>query len=105
MANGTRASKPFTPTARALRIVRAATGLTVQAFAERVGCSDSHLKRIEDGSRNPGPDLLAEVERAFQLPPTVLLVLALRSSEVGEIDAPLTNANVLAHLARLGEER
>jgi transcriptional regulator with XRE-family HTH domain len=105
MANHPRNSKPFSADARALRIVRGATGLTVAAFAERCGISDSHLKRVEDGSRKPGPTLQAAVERAFRLPSTVLRVLAMPSSEMAEIDAPRTNADVLAHLARLGEER
>jgi len=44
-----------------LREIRKAAGLTLAQLAERVGCDESYLSRIENGQRRGSPYFLAHL--------------------------------------------
>lgn len=50
---------------KSIRKMREAKGMSRAALAERVGISDSHLKKIESGSRKPGIDTYQKILNAL----------------------------------------
>lgn len=59
---------------------REAWGLSLQALADKVGCSKAHLHDLEHGrSRNPAADLIGRLADALMIPPVHLLNAALLS--------------------------
>ena len=50
---------------KSIRKMREAKGMSRAALAERVGISDSHLKKIESGSRQPGIDTYQKILNAL----------------------------------------
>lgn len=61
---------------RAIKIVRAAYGLSQTELAERLSITASHLSLIEAGKRQPSLRVLAEVSAALQVPQHLLSLLA-----------------------------
>ena len=46
---------------RNLKAMRLAAGLTLEQMAERLGCSESYLSRLERGERKGSPYFLAHL--------------------------------------------
>ncbi len=59
-----------------LRALRDAHGYTPETFAEVVGTSASNLRRIEQGKRQPAPDLRKRIAVHLRIP-----LVALRDKE------------------------
>ncbi len=59
-----------------LRALRDAHGFTPETFAEVVGTSASNLRRIEQGKRQPAPDLRKRIAIRLRIP-----LVALRDKE------------------------
>ena len=68
---------------KAIKIVRAAHGLTQRDLAERLSIGPSQLSLIEAGKRQPSVGVLDEIASVLEVPPHLLTVLA---SEPGDID-------------------
>lgn len=60
-------AKPSTQTLTGgtLRAVRKASGLTLEALAERAGTSAGYLSRVERGQRNPSTEWVRAVTQAI----------------------------------------
>lgn len=56
-----------------LRKARKAAGLTQAELAQRVGCDQSMISRIEQGKRPMTVDMLKVIARAVDLPAQALL--------------------------------
>lgn len=56
-----------------LRTLREASGLSVKALAEKVGCSNWHIYRIESGHGQPGAETYGAIKKALKADDTDLL--------------------------------
>ena len=61
--------------AEAFRLIRDRSGLTMRAFAARIGVSHVHVNDLERGKTMPSVDLLERVREAFGFDPHVLAAL------------------------------
>jgi transcriptional regulator with XRE-family HTH domain len=50
-----------------LRTLRKRRGLTVQQLGDLLGVHNSHVVRLEKGTRKPSVDLVLEISRIFQV--------------------------------------
>lgn len=62
-------------TARAVRVARAALGITQDELARRIGAHESSVSRFEGGSRKPTVDRMEAVARALDIPLPILMSL------------------------------
>src|SRR5215216_307277 len=53
-----------------LRLKRKALDLTREALADRVGCSVSMIRKLEDEERHPSPQIAELLAEIFKIPPT-----------------------------------
>ena len=58
-----------------LRQMRQNRGLTVRAFAERIGKTSGYISRIEGRGELPSPQFLCEIADVYQIDPKELLDL------------------------------
>jgi transcriptional regulator with XRE-family HTH domain len=84
---------------RALRLCRAAFGLSQAAFAARMGISASYLSLIEAGKRRPPEALLSALSDEMQLPRHLVLLLASEPRDVRETSHDELAKALLALLA------
>ena len=61
---------------KAIRLSRAAFGLSQSEFAERLSISPSYLSLIESGKRRPPEELLTRLSDELQIPVHLLVLLA-----------------------------
>lgn len=69
-------SRPKTPLDHEpakLRRCRFEAGFSLGRLAGAVGCSPGHLSELENGSRNPSPELLLRLSRALDCKPKDLM--------------------------------
>ena len=58
--------KTSTSIAERVKVLREASGMSLQAVADRVGCSKAHIWEMETGKAlNPGVELLRAIGRCF----------------------------------------
>jgi len=69
-----RNDKDTTHVGKAVRVARAARGISQKALAERLGVSANYLSLIENGKRQPSLSLLQRVGRELEVPPAYLLM-------------------------------
>jgi transcriptional regulator with XRE-family HTH domain len=67
---------------KAVKIVRAAQGLTQSELANRLSIGASHLSLIEAGKRQPSLKVLDEISAALDVPPHLLTLLASDPEEI-----------------------
>lgn len=84
---------------RALRLSRAAFGLSQAEFAKRLAISPSYLSLIEAGKRRPPQDLLMKLSDALKLPPHLVLLLAALPADARETSHDELAKALLALLA------
>jgi DNA-binding XRE family transcriptional regulator len=63
-----------------LKTSRLNRGWTQQEAAVRLGVTQAYLSMLEEGQRNPSPDLARKLMRVYGLPPTVLPVSDVRKN-------------------------
>jgi transcriptional regulator with XRE-family HTH domain len=94
---------------RAIKIVRAAYGLSQSALAERLSIGPSQLSLIEANKRQPSVRVLHEVSAALDVPPHLLTLLASTPEDLDENSDPKHVTEVARALLRLlvtvGEQR
>lgn len=71
--------------ARAVRIARAARGISQKELAERAGLDASYVSRIEFGERTPRQKAVASLASALQVPVDLLRLLAAPKEGLGGI--------------------
>ena len=71
---------------KALRIVRAASGLQQQELAQRAGLTASYVSLVEMGKRNPSSSAIRKLSRALNIPPHLLTLLATEPQDADLID-------------------
>ena len=81
---------------RAIRIVRAAYGLTQKALADRTSISPSHLSLIESEKRDPSLKVLQEICDTLGVPMHLMTLLASDSRDIDD----KKNADQIAEVAR-----
>ena len=90
---------------KAIRIFRAAHGLTQSELAERLSVGKSHLSLIESARRAPSLKVLSEVSMVLGVSPHLLTLLASepddlrplrREGETGELATALLNLLITA---------
>jgi transcriptional regulator with XRE-family HTH domain len=81
---------------RAIKVARAAAGLTQAQLADRLTVGQSHLSLIEAERRNPSLEVLQEIATALDVPVHLLTLLA---SEPEDLDDP-KNAGRVTEVAR-----
>jgi transcriptional regulator with XRE-family HTH domain len=86
---------------KAIKIVRAAHGLTQRDLAERLSVGPSQLSLIEAGKRKPSLDVLDEIASALQVPPHLLTVLASEPSDIDKRIDPKHLADLAKSLLEL----
>lgn len=62
--------------AKAIRICRAAFGLTQSELAARLSIGPSHLSLIESGKRHPSLETLGDIAGALAVPKPLIMLLA-----------------------------
>lgn len=67
---------------RALRIVRAAKGLSQKDVAERADLNPSYLSLLEREARSPSVNAISALSAALGIPPHLLALLASEDSEL-----------------------
>lgn len=72
--------------ARAIRIVRAATGLSQKDLAKRAKIDPSYVSLLEAGERLPGPRAMRRIATALKVPMPVITLLASEKSDLRGID-------------------
>ena len=66
---------------RALRVTRAARGISQQELAERSGVSASYISLIESGKREPTIGSMRKLAEALHIPLDLMMLLAIDSGE------------------------
>lgn len=76
---------------RTIKAARTLTGMTQASLAGAVGISQNHLSNVEAGKREPGILLLIRLSDALGVPPTTILVSALKIDPdvSAEVNRPL----------------
>ncbi len=75
---------------RALRIIRAAKGLSQKDVAERADLNPSYVSLLEKEARTPSVDTISDLSTALEVPPHLLTLLASEDADlvgVGEESA------------------
>lgn len=67
---------------RALRIVRAAKGLSQKEVAERADLNASYVSLLEKEARSPSVDTVSALATALEIPPHLLTLLASEDSDL-----------------------
>jgi transcriptional regulator with XRE-family HTH domain len=81
--------------ARALRMARAARGVSQQELAVQIDVKPSYISMLERGERkNPSTDVISRIARALNLPVPLLVLLGSDASDLNLINP--TDANRLA---------
>lgn len=80
---------------KAMRICRAAFGLSQAELAARLSIGPSQVSLIEAGKRQPSPRTLEELTRALGIPRSLLTLLASGPDELAREDEEIVD-----HLAR-----
>jgi transcriptional regulator with XRE-family HTH domain len=86
---------------KAIKIVRAAHGLTQSELAERLTIGASHLSLIESGKRQPSVKVLDEIATALEVPPHLLTVLASDPRDIAKRADPQQVAELARSLLEL----
>jgi transcriptional regulator with XRE-family HTH domain len=68
---------------KAIKVVRAARGLSQRTLAERTGLSANYISLLESGNRAPSMDALKLIAKATGVPVYLLVLLG---SEAEELD-------------------
>jgi transcriptional regulator with XRE-family HTH domain len=90
--------------ARALRMARAARGMSQQELARLVEIRPSYLSMLERGDRkNPSSDLVSKIARALNIPVPLFMLLGSDQSELNLISPPDANKLARALLEALTE--
>lgn len=84
---------------RALRLCRAAFGLSQAEFAKRLAISPSYLSLIEAGKRRAPQDVLMKLSDELKVPPHLVLLLASPPTDVRETSHDELAKALLALLA------
>lgn len=83
---------------RAIRVVRAAMGLSQKEIARRAGLNASYLSLIEKEARSPSTDALRLLSDALEIPPHLLALLASEESDLAglkEVEAETLGRQLL----------
>lgn len=67
---------------RALRIVRAAKGLSQKEVAERADLNPSYVSLLEKEARSPSVDTVSALATALEIPPHLFTLLASEDSDL-----------------------
>ena len=67
--------------AKAVRIIRAAKGLSQQEFAKKLGRDSSLISRIENNERVPSTGLIVELCDKFDIPLSLFSLLAVEDAK------------------------
>ena len=86
---------------KAIRIVRAARGLTQRELAGRLTIGPSQLSLVEAGKRRPSIGVLDEIASAMQVPPHLLTVLASEPDDIEKRIDPTQLAELATSLLEL----
>lgn len=68
--------------AKAVRIIRAATGFSQEEFAMRASINPSLISRIESGKRNPSKANINSISISFHVPLELIQILASESKSI-----------------------
>jgi transcriptional regulator with XRE-family HTH domain len=86
---------------KAIKIVRAAHGLTQRELAARLSVGPSALSLIEAGKRQPSVGVLDEIASVLHVPPHLLTVLASESNDIDKRIDPRQLADLAKSLLEL----
>jgi len=68
--------------AKAIRIIRATTGLSQEEFAKRASINPSLISRFENGRRNPSKANVKSISASFHIPLELIQILASESKNI-----------------------
>ena len=69
---------------KALRICRAARGLSQRDLAQKAGFSTSYISLVEQGKREPSLSGIKKLTEALSLPRDLLILLAIESADTNK---------------------
>lgn len=67
---------------KALRVARAISGMQQAEVAEKSGLDASYVSLIESGKRRPGPEAIASLSSALEMPVSLFKMLATERGDV-----------------------
>ena len=73
---------PIMKYGKAIRICRAARGLSQKDLAAKVGVDSSHVSLIESEKRSPSLDTIEKIAQSLNVPPHLLMLLASEQKDV-----------------------
>lgn len=71
---------------KALKIIRAAVGISQQELAQKTSISKSLISRIESGDRNLSKTNLNKISQKLNIPSDLIKLLAYEKEEVKKVD-------------------
>ena len=77
-----RASDRLMKYGKAIRICRAARGLSQKDLATKVGIDSSHVSLIESEKRSPSLETIEKIAESLKVPPHLLMLLASEQKDV-----------------------
>lgn len=83
-----------------IRSFRLHQNLTLEALAEMMEMSVSHLSLIERSKREPSLDSLSQIGQALNVPPSVIVLLATDSEENSDDELTRKLRNLIKEVLR-----
>jgi transcriptional regulator with XRE-family HTH domain len=91
--------------AKAIRVIRAATGLSQAEFAERISKTPSLVSRLESGDRKPSSSLIEAICTEFKVPVHLFTLLASnKNANLSDDELALVSDSLLKILINIDRE-